>query len=99
MQVKKVVVCLVGYLLLCGSIFLCFQKPIFMLYNWAHGASACTFADWCRIYRHGIALDFATSAYLTLFPFIIVLIYSALPPPPFASVCFRFVESGRSIMA
>ena len=62
-MIKKSILYLASHFFICTFIFLCIQKPLFMFYNWGHGASACSFADWARIYSHGISLDFATAGY------------------------------------
>lgn len=78
-MIKKCLTYLVAHLLLCVCIFLCIQKPIFMLYNWEHGGSECNFSDLIQIYCHGMALDFATAAYLTVIPFFMIAVYLAVP--------------------
>lgn len=81
-MIKKSILYLASHFFLCTLIFLCIQKPLFLLYNWGHGASACSLADWGQIYLHGIALDLATAGYLTVIPVLIILIYNILPTPP-----------------
>lgn len=81
-MIKKSILYLASHFFICTFIFLCIQKPLFMFYNWGHGASACSFADWARIYSHGISLDFATAGYFTVVPILIILIYNILPTPP-----------------
>lgn len=78
-MIKKSLINLIAYLLLCAGIFLCVQKPVFLLYNWQHGGSQCTLTDLIQIYRHGMALDFATAAYLTFIPFLVISIYLVFP--------------------
>lgn len=78
-MLKKSTIYLISHLILCISIFLFIQKPIFLLYNWGHGGSLCSFTDWVEIYYHGFPLDAATAGYLTIIPFLIVSIYLFIP--------------------
>ena len=71
-MIKRTVTYVVLQYLLCLCIFLCIQKPLFLLFNWNHGASACTFHDLAAIYYHGFALDAATAGYLTVFPWLLL---------------------------
>lgn len=76
---KRILTYLLFHILLCMGIFLCIQKPLFLLYNWQHGGSSCTFSNLTAIYNHGFALDLATTGYLTIVPFVIVCVYTMLP--------------------
>lgn len=78
-MIKRTVIYVVLQYLLCLSIFLCIQKPLFLLFNWNHGASACSFHDFAAIYYHGFALDAATAGYLTVLPWLLLLAYLAFP--------------------
>lgn len=78
-MIKRTVIYVVLQYLLCLSIFLCIQKPLFLLFNWNHGASACSFHDFAAIYYHGFALDAATAGYLTVLPWLLLLVYLAFP--------------------
>ncbi len=78
-MIKKTIKYLGLHLLLCSCIFWFIQKPIFMLYNWNHGASACSFSDIMQIYYHGFALDIATAGYLTAIPFLLMGVYMMFP--------------------
>lgn len=78
-MIKRTVTYVVMHYLLCLCIFLCIQKPLFLLFNWNHGTSGCTFHDLAAIYYHGFALDAATAGYLTVFPWLLLLIYSIFP--------------------
>ena len=49
------------------------QKPLFMLYNGSI-EKGFGFADYMQVMVHGASLDAATAAYLTAFPFLLVLI-------------------------
>lgn len=78
-MIKRTVIYVVLQYLLCLCFFLCIQKPLFLLFNWNHGASACTFHDFAAIYYHGFALDAATAGYLTVLPWLLLLVYLAFP--------------------
>ena len=49
------------------------QKPLFMLYNGSI-EKGFGFADYMQVMIHGASLDAATAGYLTVFPFLLVLI-------------------------
>lgn len=49
------------------------QKPLFMLYNGSI-EKGFGFADYMQVMVHGASLDAATAGYLTVFPFLLVLI-------------------------
>lgn len=78
-MIKRTVIYVVLQYLLCLSIFLCIQKPLFLLFNWNHGASACSFHDFAAIYYHGFALDAATAGYLTVLPWLLLLVHLIFP--------------------
>lgn len=78
-MIKRTVIYVVLQYLLCLSIFLCIQKPLFLLFNWNHGTSACTFHDFAAIYYHGFALDVATAGYLTVLPWLLLLAHLIFP--------------------
>ena len=78
-MIKRTVTYVVLQYLLCLCIFLCIQKPLFLLFNWNHGASACTFHDLVAIYYHGFALDAATAGYLTVLPWLLLLAHLLFP--------------------
>ena len=78
-MIKKGIIYIISHLALCLAIFLFIQKPIFLLYNWQHGGSQCTFSDLTKIYYHGLPLDLATAGYLTIIPFLIIWIYLVFP--------------------
>lgn len=78
-MIKRTVTYVAMHYLLCLCIFLCIQKPLFLLFNWNHGAAGCTFHDLATIYYHGFALDAATAGYLTAFPWLVLLIYNIFP--------------------
>ncbi len=52
-------------------LFFMLQKPVFMFYNDAVGRGISVF-DYFRVICHGISLDAATSAYLTVLPWVVV---------------------------
>lgn len=82
-MIKKTIAYIVLHYLIFLCIFLCIQKPLFLLFNWSHGASACTFHDLMAMYYHGFALDAATAGYLTAIPwllFSVQLIFPAFKP-------------------
>lgn len=78
-MIRKSITSLFLYFLMCTGIFLFIQKPLFLLYNWQHGSSACSLVDWVEIYCHGFALDIATAGYLTVIPWILTSIYALYP--------------------
>ena len=78
-MIKRTITYTVVHYLLCLCIFLCIQKPLFLLFNWSHGASACTFHDLVTIYYHGFALDAATAGYLTVIPWLLLVVHTLLP--------------------
>lgn len=78
-MIKRTVIYIAMHYLLCLCIFLCIQKPLFLLFNWNHGAAGCTFHNLAAIYYHGFALDAATAGYLTAFPWLVLLIYNIFP--------------------
>lgn len=78
-MIKRNLIYLAAHFGSCLLLFLCVQKPLFLLYNWVHGGSLCTLADWGRIYRHGLALDAATAAYATVVPLLLVWGHALAP--------------------
>ena len=65
--------CLAGYFLAVLAIFLLVQKPIFIIYNHSFMPQDFNLSDLWQIYRHGLRLDLATSAYLTVVPLLLVV--------------------------
>lgn len=78
-MIKRVAICLISHFLLCMGLFLCIQKPVFMIYNLLRGGTACTFGDLAGIYHHGLALDAATAAYLSVIPLGVLCLHLAFP--------------------
>lgn len=78
-MMKRNFVYLTLHFTLCLLLFLCVQKPLFLLYNWTHGGSLCTLVDWIRIYQNGLALDAAAAAYGTVVPLLLVWAYTFVP--------------------
>jgi len=74
---KKNIVFLVTYFILCLALFLCVQKPLFMLYNWRDYTSVYSVSDIVNIYKYGFTLDLASSGYMTVIPFF--------------AICFRMI--------
>lgn len=79
MMIKRVTVCLVSHFLLCTSLFLCIQKPIFLLYNLLKSGKSCPLEELAEIYRHGVALDAATAAYLSAIPLLVLCAHLVFP--------------------
>lgn len=73
---KKYLESLWMYFAIVLVMFLLIQKPLFFLYNWSHGGSLCSVSDLVQIYRHGLRLDLATSAYLTAIPALLLAVKS-----------------------
>ena len=71
--------------MLCLAVFLFIQKPMFLLYNWDHGTSACSFGNLLDIYYHGFALDMASAGYLTVVPLLLVWARLLIPRFPLKS--------------
>ena len=57
---------------------LAIQKPIFMLYHHAL-ANGCSLIDYLKVITHGLLLDCTVSGYLTVIPFLCVLVSIWLP--------------------
>ena len=51
---------------------LAIQKPLFMAYN--HNMAETTWQDWFAVIRHGISLDMTIAGYLSIIPFLIILL-------------------------
>lgn len=79
MMIKRTAICLIAHFAACLGIFLCVQKPIFLLYNCLRGEIGCTLPDLAGIYRHGLTLDAATAAYLSAIPLLILCVHGAYP--------------------
>lgn len=60
------------YFLTVLLMFVC-QKPLFMLYNEAV-EKGLGIGDFCQVILHGMSLDATTAGYLTVFPFLCILI-------------------------
>lgn len=60
-MIKKGIIYIISHLALCLAIFLFIQKPIFLLYNWQHGGSQCTFSDLTKNLLPRIAARFSNS--------------------------------------
>ena len=88
-MLKQRIRTVVVYFLICLALFLFIQKPLFLLYNWNHGTSACSLHDLVDIYYHGFALDLASAAYLAFLPLLLVwasLLWSRLKVKPVVRV-------------
>lgn len=59
-------------------IFLIIQKPVFMIYN-IKNTDTLTIKDIADIYINGLSLDIAATAYLTIIPWLIILISIFFP--------------------
>lgn len=57
---------------------LAIQKPVFMLYHHAL-ANGCSLIDYLKVITHGLLLDCTVSGYLTVIPFLCVLVSIWLP--------------------
>ena len=53
------------------TVLFIFQKPLFMLYNFTDGLS---FNDYLQVMIHAFSLDASTAGYLTILPFIVILL-------------------------
>ena len=62
------------YFFVCLAIFLVIQKPLFLIYCCFHGDYDCSLGDIFQIYRHGLRLDLAATAYVTAIPLILLWI-------------------------
>ncbi len=69
----KYVISLAGYFFAVLAIFLFIQKPIFLFYNRSFLPPDFGAGDLWQIYFHGLRLDMATSAYITVVPLLLVL--------------------------
>ena len=83
-MLKRRITSIVLYFAICFAIFLLIQKPVFLLYNWNHGTSAMSLADWGAVYYHGFAIDLASAGYLTALP--LLLVWASLLLPRFRVV-------------
>ena len=84
-MLKRSVISVINYYLLCLAVFLVIQKPVFLLYNWSHGTSACTMSNMFNIYYHGFAIDMASAGYLTAIPLLLVWASMLIPRFPLKS--------------
>lgn len=73
-NLKNSILYLFLHYIACLAIFLVIQKPLFIIYNWSKGGKECSLSDWGQIYWHGLVLDLATCAYLTVIPLLIILL-------------------------
>jgi len=78
-MLKRHSMSVVLFFVICLSLFLLVQKPMFMLYNWEHGTSAMSLSDLVAVYYHGFALDLASAGYLTALPLLLAWASLLLP--------------------
>ena len=71
-KMKKRIAYIVSYFLLLLLIFVC-QKPLFMLYNEAL-TKGVGMSDFLQVMLHGSSLDATVAGYLTVLPFLLVLV-------------------------
>ena len=71
-KMKKRIAYIVSYFLLLLLIFVC-QKPLFMLYNEAL-TKGVGMSDFLQVMLHGSSLDATVAGYLTILPFLLVLV-------------------------
>jgi phosphoglycerol transferase MdoB-like AlkP superfamily enzyme len=72
---------------------LAIQKPLFMLYHHTL-AAGCTPADWLRVIRHGLTLDFTIAGYLTILPLLFTIASVWIP-----GACLRKWLKGYFILS
>lgn len=76
---KKILFFLFAHYVLCLFCFLFFQKPLFLIYNWGYQDISITFKDIAEIYWHGLSLDAATAAYMSIVPILMAWVYAVKP--------------------
>lgn len=74
----------IGSFFLLTLLIFVLQKPVFMICNGA--IQNYSFADFIKVALHGFTLDAATSGYLTILPFIIVLLSIWVDKIPFKKI-------------
>lgn len=70
---------LLAHFALCILCFLCTQKPLFLICNWGYRDIPVTFRDIVDIYTHGLTIDAATAAYMTIVPILMAWVYALRP--------------------
>lgn len=76
---KRLLSFLLAHFFLCLLSFQLIQKPLFLLYNWGYQNIPMTFKDIVGIYGHGLTLDMATAAYMTIIPLLMAWVYALKP--------------------
>ena len=76
-------------------LFIGIQKPLFLIYNHGFGGTVLTAHDIADIYRHGLAIDLATTGYLMVVPVILAGLHWCFPKFSFS----RWVNAYAVILA